>query len=241
MEWRIFVPCTPFSEMERRCAVSEVHATLTDIINTLYSLRPTGEPRESRSDTYIVCKKHFGLKYRAGEKLELKTLVQANDLGVEEYVKVKFGKKGIKKYEDEIVEELRRHGHMNDMLHRALIHAEQTCEVAKSRTNVPIGTVCLEIADIELVVPCNAPKHWCSIALEASSAMEIQSFVASNMLLRRLLAGIQSYLNLAAAHPEHALILPVLGGYPLFVEYVSNECDQTLARESFGKIFSKLL
>lgn len=244
MEWRIFVPCRLSSEMEKTPSLQphspEAEILLTDILTTIYAMRPTGVPIEKRSDVYIVGNKFFGLKYRSSEKLELKTLQRSTDLGIEEYKKLKFGKKSLKKYEEDILEELHRYGYHDDVLYRSLLQAGQTIEVNKTRCNIVLGAITLEVVDIELVIPCNAPRHWCSIAVEAETAMDIQSFVASNALLRRVLADIQSLIHLSECHNELSVVLPILGGYPIFVQYVHGDCNQTLAKETFTSLFAKL-
>jgi len=217
----------------------DLEALLSAIVSTIYSLRPHSEV-EKRTDAYLVGGKHFGLKLRNGEKLELKTLVNTSDLGVEQYVKVKFGKKGIKHYEDEILEELRRHGHHQDQLNRSILHHSVLIEVGKARTNTVIGNVVVEVADLELIAPCNAPKHWCSIAVESDNLVDIQSFVASNGLIRRILHDINAFNHKADAIPDHHIAYPLIGGYPAWIEYISKECDRSMGRESFASVLQTL-
>jgi hypothetical protein len=94
LEWRIFVPCHPFRELSKQSSSREIDAILHDILNTITSLSPTGVSSETRIDTYIIGEKYFGLKFREGGKLELKTRLHgSDDLGIEEYRKTKYGKK----------------------------------------------------------------------------------------------------------------------------------------------------
>lgn len=237
LEWRIFVPCHPFPELSSSVASPEADRILHDILSTITSLRPPGVSSESRIDTYIIAERYFGLKFREGEKLELKTRLQgSDDLGIEEYRKVKYGKKDIKRYEDEIVEELNYCGHTRDGIHRVILQNQHSLDIKKTRVNVQLGNVYVEVANIEFVLPCEAPKHWMSLAVEAKSKVDITSFVASNILIRRLLASINTYIQIAKQNTAQAMTLPILGGYPSFVFYVAGGCDAGLAQDSFAPL-----
>eukprot|EP01031_Cornospumella_fuschlensis_P028835 gene28836-34803_t len=240
LEWRIFVPCHPFPELCSHLPSPEADRILHDVLSTITSLRPPGLSSETRIDTYIVAERYFGLKFREGEKLELKTRLQSSDdLGIEEYRKVKYGKKDIKRYEDEIMQELNFCGHTRDAVHRVILQAQRSLDIKKSRVNVQVGNVYVEVANIEFVLPCEAPKHWMSLAIEAQSKVDITSFVASNVLIRRLLASINTYIQIAKQNSTQPMTLPILGGYPSFVFYVSNGCDRGLAEDSFASLIGK--
>ncbi|RYY87352.1 hypothetical protein EON63_04140 [archaeon] len=237
LEWRIFVPCHPFPELSSHVPSPEADRIFHDILSTITSLKPAAAFSETRTDTYIIAERYFGLKFREGEKLELKTrLHRSDDLGIEEYRKVKYGKKDIKKYEDEIIQELNYCGYTHDAIHRVILQTQRSLDIKKSRVNVQLGNVYVEVANIEFVLPCEAPKHWLSLAIEAHSKVDINSFVASNILIRRLLASINTYIHIARQNPAQPMTLPILGGYPSFVFYVSAGCDRELALDSFATL-----
>jgi hypothetical protein len=239
MEWRIFIPCHSVRDTREEFQVSSAAvALLHDVLATLNALRPAGVPVETRTDNYIVGMKYFGLKFRHGDKLELKTMLESSNIGVERYKKIKFGKK-LKKYEEDIIQELSRCGHTNENLHRSLLHAAQSIEIKKSRVVGHFGHVSLEVVDLEFLMPCNAPKHWCSIAVESDNIVAINSFVASNALIRRLIGSIGSYVHIYK-HSEQPLVLPLLGGYPTFVLYVSKGCEKVMALETLSPLLSNL-
>lgn len=241
MEWRIFVPCKITGEMGKASSLPLVEARLEEIVHTLYSLRPISEVEERR-DTYLVGNKLFGLKLRSGEKWELKTLLpMVNDIGVERYTKVKLGKKKLSHYESEILDHLRRHGHHQDHDHRDIIQRGDFLEVKKARTAAMFGNVCVEVADLELITPCNVSKHWCSLSVESIDLVDIQSFVASNILIRRLLHGVAALFQSAESHLDHPIAFPILGGYPAWIEYCAKSCPSSVAKASFEPALRKLL
>lgn len=240
MEWRIFVPCKPSGDEDATPSTPTINAIVEDMVRVIYSLRPRGEVEE-RTDTYIVGKKTFGLKFRKEVKLELKKLISCSDLGVEEYKKIKYGKKGLKKYEEDIIEEICGIGHQDEGTIRRLLQQQQQLQIFKSRTITYIGSITLEVVDLELVAPCSLPKHWCSLAIESEKALDIQSFVASNALVRRLLAGVNSYIAQAQLTGSDHYIFPLLGGYPGWILYIHERCDPSIAKDSFKEVFAKLL
>jgi hypothetical protein len=56
------------------------------------------------TDVYLIGGAHFGIKFRAGKKLELKMRRQKLDFSIEHWKKVKFGKKKISHYKDDILD-----------------------------------------------------------------------------------------------------------------------------------------
>jgi hypothetical protein len=309
LEWRLFIPCYPLSDPSKTLSPA-IHAALVDILSVFNTFRTSGKDSETRTDSYIIGNSDFGLKFRNGEKVELKILQHRNDLGVEAYRKLKFGKK-LKKYEEEIIEELHKSGHFEDHYYRDCMHNEHVIEVNKSRVTVEISNIIkVEICDLDLALPCNASKHWVSLAIEADKEVELDAFIASNGLLRRLIAAIHTYITLVqqarknnntatattttsssfmnkifdtendndsskvdrttcssidsidittssssrsiasipttttttitTTSPDSQAILPLLGGYPQWIEYIDRDCPPDMGTMSFQLLYKKL-
>lgn len=219
-----------------------LQAAIQDLEKGLF----TSSDVESRDDDYIVVTRHVGLKFRHGKKLEIKFLKHIARNGAEQWAKRKFKKSPLEEQIPTVLEHLREQGYSNIDVARQQMENEQTVTVSKSRVNI-LGTVNqneLEFARINVAFAQNAlpseaivptVRSWVSVAVEGADDGDIQREVHENPVLRRFLGVVAEINNVSAQHIEAQVrtnLCSILGGYPLFVQYVTGGAISTDLEES---------
>lgn len=185
---------------------------------------------EARNDIYIVGSPRWGAKYRAGKKLEVKFRTRTLR-GIEEYRKVKFGKKSIDHYVTEILMQLDAFGIRGSDDEERLVANEQIT-LQKLRKAAFLDSTSVEICYITV-----DGQEWVSVAVEGA-VEDIQRVLRSERF-RCLWVGVMDALR---ADKQNV----VLGGYPSFVRALMrrstqieidemHEDVQELIRESSGE------
>jgi hypothetical protein len=215
-EWRVFIPLNPSS------GADDCVRSCQEVIE---SFVPSSHPQESRSDEYIITCEEFGLKYRNGEKLELKVRTHHNqDYGIECFSKVKFGKKKLtSKQTENIFAVLQEHGHSQTQHYTNMLIDPKSIVISKSRRSNydEISGMAIEVCYIivqevrgtELTVP----REWISLSLESHDPALIEQYLTSNSLGTHLTRSLRNLV-------ESGQITPCVIGYPGWIKHLSNWC-----------------
>lgn len=225
MEWRVFVPQSSEVSDERTAVQRE---RLQEAVQNLRALFGRSGFPETRTDEYIVATKNVGAKFRHGEKLEVKSMVKHFPSGVEHWRKKKFSKKSLATQLDAVMEHLTSVGcHRLDDVHSRLLQ-ESYITVDKQRVNEYIGdSVCLEFCTIDVFgtsIGESRSKHWISFAIESSDPDIIRRFINEHEVVQKFLRELVA-VNDGEEQIQSSSFVSILGGYPLFVEYLANLSD----------------
>lgn len=245
MEWRVFVPVPVEGSVNDPLSqewTQRLQAAVVDLEKGMFASSDV----ESRDDDYIVVTRHVGLKFRHGKKLEIKFLRHIARNGAEQWAKRKFKKSPLVEQISNVVEHLREQGYSNIDTARGQMEKEHTVTVSKSRVNI-LGTVNqneLEFARINVafapnVLPSEAVaptiRSWVSVAVEGADDGDIQREVHENPVLRRFLGVVAEINNISAQHVDEQVrtnVCSILGGYPLFVQYITGQATAADLEES---------
>lgn len=236
MEFRVFFPVLNRAINLPWLAPADLNKFVDAVENIAVN---SAQLPEVRMDSYFLGKPYFGLKYRHGEKLEIKVRDKNIVHGIEKWAKTKLGKKGIDHYKEDIHELLSSCGYHVDVGDPDLSFQHQVA-VQKSRHCFVFGDVMLELCQLE--VPREQPdyngpityENWLSVAVEGSQPA-IEAFLASKEDPMNFKASIRSIGVILAPSLEHAAaagVVPVVSGYPMFVRYLAGKHSaEELARE----------
>lgn len=219
MEFRIFFPV-----LQPRDCDWLPEQSIRDYNLALNSLDlPVNVQNEVRSDQYFVTPSHVGLKFRHGEKLEIKIRDKVVD-GIERWSKAKLGKDVPSAYRREIAGLLRHFGHSEDV---ADLSFDKLIELKKSRRNVLITNwLSYEACHLELpqTTPTDGERAWFSVAIEGDHT-DITAHISSpekSERFRSALRCIHNVLEPAFTEAATRKCIPVVSGYPLFVRYITD-------------------
>ena len=217
MEFRIFLPQLRREELKLSPLYSEYERVLSSLMAAFGSLN--GSIPENREDTYLIGGCHFGVKNRAGKKLEIKIRTAKLNFNVEQWKKVKLGKKTVSHYKDEILDLISQDSDQQLPEDAQYIMAEKFLKVQKSRRTKLLGDISKEICHIS--IPEN-DRLWISFAIEGSLD-GIHNFLCARAEIYH-----DSYLLIEALRIAAAIaridsnFLPVVAGYPTWVRVASN-------------------
>lgn len=167
---------------------------------------------------------HFGIKFRAGKKLELKMRRQKLDFSIEHWKKVKLGKKKISHYKDDILDLIKKECDQQLLEDVKMIEDENFIGISKARRIQISGEISNEIC---LISTNSNSRKWISIAIEGS-LIDIQNYLHSKSYeLNLVLEALHQALEIVKVDINMAIInsrvfLPVLGGYPTWVRMAAN-------------------
>ena len=241
MEFRVFFPVLQPNEV---VAVAEVSTELARYIETLQSLRnvvstPT---EENRTDDYFVCTSNYGIKYRAGNKIELKVRRKdSTHLGLEHWEKIKLGKKTPEHYAQDMMDFVRRGGHDDisiNFLREQLLSPPVAVSKCRRREYESNALLC-EITEVKTAVDVSMPttggtnsfcsagtrNHWLSFCLEgpldklSEAILTEPKFLLVRVLLRQLDVLLSDPVTAAQLIPLG--VVPIISGYPLWLRAVS--------------------
>lgn len=216
MEFRVFLPRLTSEELRSTSLHSSYEAILSSIIVGLESMNKLAT--EKREDTYLVGGCHFGVKYRAGKKLEVKVRRKKLELNIEHWKKVKLGKKKLSHYKNEILALLESDSDQRLPEDAQLITAEIFLTVEKSRKTQLFGEVSRELCFISTSI---SSRLWISFAIEGSLD-DIRHFLMvekeSNSDASLIFEGLNLAVKLAKCDRN---LLPVVAGYPTWVRVAS--------------------
>lgn len=227
MEFRIFLPyCVPSdAEWADIASLGNYEATLERLLASCDKSFP-----EQREDMYLVGGERYGIKCRAGKKLEIKIRLEVYENNIEHFRKVKIGKKGLIEgvlhHKDEIMMLLQSDGVLFPT-DEALITAQKLVGVQKARNRVPAGdNVQRELCMITTNVQ---DRKWFSISVEGPKD-DLKRLLRSPELGRGLPSSLiwEALLEAQTLARRHGLLtaaertfLPVVGGYPLWIRVAS--------------------
>jgi hypothetical protein len=233
MEFRFFLPRLLPSEDS---AISILHQKYNTILSSLLAdfHDGSGSLPEKREDVYLIGNAHFGAKFRAGKKLEVKIRQKKLDLNVEQWKKFKFGKKNVSHYKDDIIQLITEEAdqHLPDDV--KLIEAEKFLNVQKVRKIQLTDEVSKELCTIS---SSGDSRQWVSVAVEGSLE-DIRLFLNNKKSGSRrdvilMLEALQTAVEIARSDSfSHDAVvttfIPVVAGYPTWVRVASrNACDPT--------------
>jgi hypothetical protein len=203
---------------------------------------PSAMGTEERSDQYIVGPAFMGLKYRHGDRLELKVRDSAVN-GIERWTKAKLGRDHPRKYLQEISTMLSRFGHSIDV---TCLDLDAHLELKKTRRNASVDmSLDYEACHLELhpdsvvrvATKGSSRRLWFTLAVEGYRAPDIETFLSSSRSqpLRAALSCANEVLLTAKPEAAARRCIPVVSGYPLFVRYLSGVAtDEEVERDVVG-------
>lgn len=231
MEFRFFLPrLLPCEDS----ATSILHLKYNSILSSLLAdfYDGSGSLPETREDVYLIGNAHFGAKFRAGKKLEVKIRQKKLDLNIEQWKKFKFGKKNVSNYKEDIIQLIidEADQHLPDDI--KLIEAEKFLNVQKVRKIQLTDEVSKELCTI---TSSGDSRQWVSVAIEGSLE-DIRTFLnnkksGSRPDLFLMLEALQTAVEIARsdAFSQDAVVttfIPVVSGYPTWVRVASRSaCD----------------
>ena len=223
MEFRIFLPYCVSSDAEWAdiASLAKYEATLERLLDSCGNAFP-----EQREDMYLVGGERYGIKYRAGKKLEIKIRLDVYENNIEHFRKVKIGKKGqvesMLHHKDEILTLLQADGVLFPT-DDALITAQKLVGVQKARNVVPAGD---NVQRETCMITTNAhDRKWFSISVEGPKD-DLKRLLRSPDLGRGLPSSLiwetlHGALSLARQHglsvAAERTFQPVVGGYPTWI------------------------
>jgi hypothetical protein len=238
MEFRIFFPI-----------VEEFDRTWMDpiaadkYVNALGAIPFDSASEPVRTDSYFVTRPFFGLKYRSGEKLELKIRDKAVINGIEKWKKSKLGKKEFARYRGDILENLQNAGYTELLLEDPSLSGEKYVALKKTRKNAYFGEVVTEVCNLEVIAEESKVdsslqrRKWLSVAVEGNTD-EIQEFLKHPDDPLRIVAALKSVHDALSPNFKEAAahgFLPVVSGYPLFVHCISGAVsEEEVERDVLG-------
>lgn len=176
--------------------------------------------------------------------MELKIRRQKLDFNIEHWKKVKFGKKKVSHYKEDILEIIAKECDQQLPEDIKMIEAENFIGVSKARRIQIQGEISNEIC---LISTDSNSRKWISIAIEGS-LQDIQNFLYSksyelNLILEALnqaLEIVRCDINVATVKSK--VFLPVVGGYPTWVRIAANSelCPKNEIQEMLGVVDSLL-
>lgn len=207
MEWRIFIPVVNDTSENLRRLFSELNQEIS-LFYSKFSLET-----EKRSDQYLISHTHFGIKFRAEKKLELKVRIQRNDYGIEAWRKYKLGKSSILDQLDPVCRVLKDSGfeHQLEDFRNRIVEGRAIL-VEKARKNFPLSDVLVEVCTLQV-----HSNQWISIAVEATKSEFIESFLFNGMtpIFRKLLEIIQY-----CTDNNISSFQPFICGYPQWIQHI---------------------
>lgn len=231
-EFRFFLPILEESDSWIPAEQAEAYNKAIEAVKKEFTYREDEEDTEIRDDTYLIGRSYFGLKYRDDQKLEMKVKTENKPIWMEKWSKVRFGKKLIGHYKQDIMSYLQDVGH-KDPSNEKFIDEPQFLTVHKKRDTAPENRVSVEIGQLtvskEQVNFKGEVKRreWLTVSVEGDSAA-IEGFVwqhhkaDGDSVWNILQLGKDIY----EQHNDHALehsFVPVVSGYPLWIELVANK------------------
>ena len=232
MEFRVFLPRLTPLEAKSSFSHAKYDAVLSNLISSFGDLN--GSSLERRDDIYLIGGCHFGVKFRAGKKLEIKIRLKKLNFNIEHWKKVKLGKKSLNHYRSEIVTLLQEESDQPQPEDAELIKAEKYFTVQKARSTQLFGEVSKEICFISST---SDPRNWLSFAVEGSLE-DIQNFLSSKVEphsdLNYLLEALHISSDMARRDPA---LLPVVAGYPTWIRIASNH---SRGIEEFNEVLSSV-
>mmetsp|Transcript_20296 Transcript_20296/g.19604 ORF Transcript_20296/g.19604 Transcript_20296/m.19604 type:complete len:295 (+) Transcript_20296:233-1117(+) len=241
MEFRIFLPRLSEEDYERteiRPLVLKYGDIISSVIAAFGGLNaPFPDKRE---DVYLIGGAHFGIKFRAGKKLELKMRRQKLDFSIEHWKKVKFGKKKISHYKNDILDLIEKECDQQMAEDVKMIEDEKFIGISKARRIQISGEISNEIC---LISTDSNARKWISIAIEGS-LIEIQNYLHSksyelNLILEALYHALEIVkIDIDMAIINSRVFIPVLGGYPTWVRVVAN--SEISSRNEINEIINSI-
>lgn len=232
MEFRIFLPRLSSEELKLTSLHSIYEAVLLSL-TTVSSSNNEAVP-EKREDTYLVGGCHFGVKFRAGKKLEIKIRRKKLHHNVEHWKKVKLGKKNLSHYKNEILALIESDSDQQLPEDEQLIAAENFLVVKKSRKTQLFGDISKELC---FITTAGSSRLWISFAVEGSLE-DIKKFLVGEKEIFSDVNLICEALNLASELAKFDRnLLPVVAGYPTWVRVAS---DSLLGVDEFDEILGSV-
>ncbi len=197
MEFRVFLP---WSSSHSSLVASSISAV------------------EQRVDSYVVTPENIGIKVRNLKKLEMKVRTNIDESsGIETYVKVKFGKKGIDRYVADILQTLTSMGISDHEEYKKCLDNVKYVEINKKREIITVGECTIEICVVQV-----GDLDWLSIAIEGYDSNAIQNVLKESIHHRAI--QIKQVLKESLQHihyisDESSSFIPFIGGYPRFIRH----------------------
>lgn len=239
-EFRVFLPI--ISDIDEDLWIEDKQRLeYRNKIDVLLSKLNSSNSAEERNDTYVVnhCVS-YGLKYRAGTKLELKVMDERISHGLEMWTKTKYGKKGLNHHLDKIISAITQSPLTSDSNFSNLKLAQPKHLLTIKRRDK--RSICIDNAQIDeeyahvktgYITPNHIhPREWVSICVEGAKN-EVYSYLNSS-LSDPLWELSYDALGIAIADLKFSRkysFFPFVGGYPLLIMYIEG-ITQDLEMES---------
>ena len=223
MEFRVFLPQILLTEED---VTSEMYLEYQRVLTALTALfkKCDNSLNESREDVYMVGNPHFGVKLRAGKKVEIKIRVRKLDFNVEHWKKVKLGKKSISHYRNDILGLIEADADQRLPDDATLINTGSIIHVRKARSIQILHDISKEIC---YVSSPDSSRQWISVAIEGA-LNDIQNFLLaadSESDLGLIFEALGNASKIAKAHiatsTKLSTFLPVVAGYPTWIRVAS--------------------
>ena len=228
MEFRIFLPLISDVEKWNSQKVTEYSESIHNLIQEFQFDRNSTE-NETRTDNYMISDNHFGLKYRAGKKLELKIRTSVNN-GIEKWIKLKLGKKSINHYKNDILNILSQNNILNET-DSICLDESKLISVRKTRNSYFHEKLSIEICYLTIIESeesienvSNSDSSWLSICIEGSNE-DIQEFIETSKTMKLLNESLLLASNILKSESIHIKnrhkFVPIISGYPAWIKSIS--------------------
>lgn len=225
-EFRVFLPVLQESDDEWLSVESKAEyiQEMQHFIDMIASLQ------DSRRDEYLVGSSFFGAKYRNMGKLEVK--VKGGGIAhpfIENWVKEKYGKKGLAHYKPKILAVLRAHGHIDEAKNDRALTTERLILVEKARSKTDlIDGPSLEICAIKVESDNIQLKRarWISFALEMEALDSLEIYIASHAAEPTYWKALNNCVKIFGSNKElakHHCFIPIIAGYPSFIQVLGGD------------------
>jgi hypothetical protein len=224
MEFRIFLPyCLPTDvEWAEVDDLAQYEGYLDRLLDTCGTEFP-----EKRDDTYLVGTPWYGLKYRAGDKLEIKVRTGCMEHNIEVWKKIKLGKGlRIRDRKDELLKLLGTEGCVLPC-DSGLIAAEKMVCVRKARGQISYGTS--TIREVCLMTTDAHERRWLSLCVEGPKeemktllrGPEFGRGIPTSLMWETLHCAAKLARSRNLGKAAAAGFVPVAAGYPTWIRVAS--------------------
>ena len=243
MEFRIFLPyCLP-TDIDWVPNIDSLGAyeSHLDQLLTSFGVQQASAFSDSRDDSYVIGGSRFGIKYRAGSKLEVKIRTEVYEHHIEQWEKEKYGKKAgnpTLAHHANIIIDLLHKKHVHFPGDDALIKEPQMIGVSKERNTKEL-TENIE-REVCMIHTNRHPRKWLSIALEGP-LFDIKQCLRGNemhLLWETLLCALTIANTNDLKIARERTFLPVVGGFPSWVRIASAYATNTEVEGVVGNVQS---
>lgn len=234
-EFRFFLPHVSDSDDWINKEAYESYSNAVELLLRTFQTNQPSAAVTSRHDSYLIGKAYFGIKYNDEGRLEMKARTENRPIWMEKWSKVRFGKKEIANYKNDILTYLSDVGH-KDPTNEDLIDNPSFVNVISSKQQFNLNSVAAEVSELTIkdhtspkanesaAVSLVTRRQWLSIIIGGDSTA-IESYVRNQQESKGLFNALRLCHDIYQQQTDDALhhtFLPVVSGYPLWLRLVSN-------------------